>query len=108
MTKIAPAKTKQAKNKKYILVRYGKMNLLGLFEHRQTNIPKVDSHVVVKTSRGIELGHLVGGLCSYKTGHFKLSQNQIKKYFDDSQIEFSNKPAGRMVRFASPDDVNEA
>ena len=108
MTKITPVKTKQAKNKKYILVRYGKMNLLGLFEHRQTNIPKVDSHVVVKTSRGIELGHLVGGLCPYKAGHFKLSQSQIKKYFDDSQIEFSNKPAGRMVRFASPDDVNEA
>jgi cell fate regulator YaaT (PSP1 superfamily) len=62
---------------------------------------------VVKTNRGLELGQLVGQLCPYKAGHFKLSQEQVKKYFDDSEIDCSCAPAGKFVRYATAEDIGE-
>ena len=56
MTDTAAIKPKQAKNKKYMLVRYGRMNTLGWFEHHENNIPKLPCRVVIKTERGLELG----------------------------------------------------
>ena len=56
-----------------MLVRCGRMNMLGLFEHYETKVPKVDTRVVVKTDKGLELGYLVGQLTSYKAGQFRLS-----------------------------------
>ena len=40
MTEKQETKPKQAKSKKYMLVRYGRMSSLGFFEHNETNIPK--------------------------------------------------------------------
>jgi cell fate regulator YaaT (PSP1 superfamily) len=107
MTEAATIKSKQAKNKKYMLVSYGRMNTLGWFEHQETNIPKLPSRVVVKTSRGLELGHIVGQFCPYKWGHFRLSQDQIRKYFDDSEIDLTIEEAGKFIRFATADDLSE-
>ena len=55
---------------------------------------------MVKTERGLELGHLVGQVC-YKAGQFKLSPEQVKEYFDKSEIELSVAPAGKVIRFAT-------
>jgi len=107
MAKTAATKPKQAKGKKYMLVRYGRMDALGLFEHHETYIPKVPTRVVVKTDKGLELGHLVGRFGPYKGGQFKLSADQIEKYFSDSDIEFSGKPVGKVIRYATADDVSE-
>lgn len=107
MSKTRAAKPKQAKHKKYMLVRYDRMNTLGWFEHHEMHIPKVPTRVVVKTDRGLELGQLVGQHCPYRGGHFRLSQEQIKKYFDDSDVDSSIKPTGRFVRYATPDDISE-
>jgi cell fate regulator YaaT (PSP1 superfamily) len=107
MPKAAAAKPKQAKNKKYMLVRYGRMNTLGFFEHHETGIPKVLTRVVVKTDKGLELGHLVGQLTSYKAGQFKLNSDQIKKYFDDSNIDLSIDQTGKFVRYATAADISE-
>ncbi len=107
MAESTATKPKQAKKKKYMLVRYSRMDTLGWFEHNETQIPKLPSRVVVKTKRGLELGRLVGQLCPYKAGQFKLSQDQIKKYFDDSKIDYSFDPAGRFVRYATADDISE-
>ena len=90
MAKARTRKFKQAK--KYLLVRYGRMNTLGLFEHRQSYTPKVPTRVVVKTEKGLELGYLVGQSGCYRAGHFRLNQDQIKKYFEDSDIDFDEKP----------------
>ena len=81
MAKTAATKPKQVKSEKYMLVRFGRLNTLGFFEHHETQIPKLPRRVVVKTDRGLELGHLVGQLCPYKAGQFKLSQSQVKEYF---------------------------
>ena len=107
MAKTSATKPKQAKHKKYLLVSYSRMGLLGLFEHNESHIPKVPTRVVVKTDRGLELGHLVGQLTTYRGGQFRLSEAQIKQYFDKSDVEILCKPMGRLIRFASAEDISE-
>jgi len=107
MAKATATKSKQAKKKKYMLVRYGQMDALDFFEHQEAHIPKVPARVVIKTDKGLELGSLVGQLCPYKAGQFKLNSEQIKKYFDDSKIDFSCKPAGKFIRYATVEDISE-
>jgi cell fate regulator YaaT (PSP1 superfamily) len=107
MPRSSATKPKQARKKKYMLVRYGRMDLLGWFEHNESRIPKVPSRVVIKTERGLELGELAGQLCPYKAGQFKLSQDQVKKYYKDSEIDCSLSSAGRFVRYATAEDLSE-
>jgi cell fate regulator YaaT (PSP1 superfamily) len=107
MSKAAVTKPKQARNKKYMLVRYSRMNTLGLFEHHETRIPKVDTRVVIKTGKGLELGYLVGQLSSYRAGQLKFDNDQIKKYFDDSNIDISIDQTGKFVRYATAADISE-
>jgi len=107
MAKTSVTRPKQAKNAKYMLVRYGLMGMVGFFEHREPKIPKVNTRVVVKTDRGLELGYLVGQLAGYKGGQFKLNEEQIKKYFRDSDVDFSYESAGKFVRFATSEDIGE-
>jgi cell fate regulator YaaT (PSP1 superfamily) len=107
MTEATPPKPKPVKNRKVLLVRYGHMNNLGLFEHNESQVPKTPARVVVKTDKGLELGHLVGQLSSYKDGRFKLTEEQICCYFTDSEITFPGEPVGKVVRFATPDDISE-
>jgi cell fate regulator YaaT (PSP1 superfamily) len=107
MSQNLETKTKQAKHKKYILVRYGCMSTLGLFEHHEGGIPKVHSRVVVKTNRGLELGYLVGRFSSYKGGQFRLSQEQLKEYFDSDDVDFSPNQIGKFIRYATAADISE-
>ena len=90
-----------------MLVRYGRMRTLGLFEHNEATIPSTPTRVVIKTEKGVELGTIVGGISAYRTGQLKLSDEQLKKYFDDSEIPFTSEPAGRFIRYATPEDINE-
>ncbi|MGA2173137.1 MAG: regulatory iron-sulfur-containing complex subunit RicT, partial [Sedimentisphaerales bacterium] len=90
-----------------MLVRFGQMRILGLFEHNETQIPAVPTRVVIKTEKGLEMGNLIGQLSSYRAGQLKLTDEQIKKYFDDSEIPFDVAPAGRFVRYATAEDINE-
>ena len=90
-----------------MLVRYGRMNTIGFFEHHEMRISKIKPRVVIKTDRGLELGYLVGQLTAYKGGQFKLSNGQIKDYFDDSGIDFSPDRVGKFIRYASSADVSE-
>ena len=101
------AKSKPSKGKKCMLVRYGRMNNLGLFEHEEVHIPKTPTRVVVKTDKGLELGHLVGPSTSYREGRFKLTEEQICSYFANSDINFPNEIAGKVLRIATADDICE-
>ena len=107
MIKNAEPKAKQVRNKKYMLVRYGRMNALGLFEHHEAAIPRQQSEVVVKTIRGLELGYLVGRLTCYKGGQFRLTEEQIRDYFKVSEVEFPLEQTGKFVRFATAADISE-
>ncbi len=107
MTEDTPVKTKPAKSRKFLLIRYGRMNNLGLFEHSETEVPRTPRRVVVKTDKGLELGHLVGQLGYYKDGRFRLSEEQVNSYYVTSEIQFNTEPVGKVVRFATPDDISE-
>jgi cell fate regulator YaaT (PSP1 superfamily) len=101
-------KSKQAKNTKYMLVRYGLMNILGLFEHNESKIPKANTRVVIKTDRGLELGSIVGHLGSYKTGQFRWRDDQIAEYFgSENQVDVNLENIGKFVRFATEADISE-
>lgn len=107
MVKSSDIKSKQTRNKKYMLVRYGRMGTLGLFEHHERTIPKVHTRVVVKTNRGLELGHLVGRLTCYRGGQFRLSEDQIREYFENSNPDFSQSQTGKFIRYATAADISE-
>ena len=107
MANTKTVKSIQAKNRKYMLVRYGRMNLMGLFEHRQPSIPKLPTRVVVKTEKGIQLGSIIGQFTQYKSGQFRLDSSEINEYFNNSQIDLSLRPVGKFIRYASPDDLSE-
>jgi cell fate regulator YaaT (PSP1 superfamily) len=107
MSEIAEVKPQRAKGKKYMLVRCGPMNALGMFEHNEAQIQRTASRVVVKTEKGLELGFLVGQLGSYRDGRFRFSDDQIEKYFGDGDIEFSLERAGKFIRYATSDDIAE-
>jgi len=106
MTKRPATKTKQQKNKT-MLVRYGRMNSLGIFEHREAQIPKTTPRVIVKTEKGLELGNLVGQLCCYRAGQLKLNKAQIKKYFGEGNLEHLQKSSGKFIRYATSADISE-
>jgi len=107
MAKSSETRAKQVKHKKYMLVSYGRMGTLGLFEHQESAAPKTETRVVVKTARGLELGHLVGRLTSYKGGQFRLSEEQMIEYFEGNEVDFPRGPAGKVIRYATAADISE-
>jgi cell fate regulator YaaT (PSP1 superfamily) len=107
MTETPGAKPRLIKGRKYMLVRYGRMNNLGLFEHNESQMPRVPARVVIKTEKGLELGYVIGPPISYRDGRFRLTEEQIGCYYANSEMAFPNEPAGKVIRFATPDDISE-
>ena len=107
MSEVPAAKPRQVRTKKYMLIRYGRMNTVGLFEHNESKIPKLSAGVVVKTERGLELGYIVGPLTFYKGGQIKLTDEQIKSYFGEGGAESSFEQAGKFIRYATTEDISE-
>jgi cell fate regulator YaaT (PSP1 superfamily) len=107
MSKTLETRPRQAKHKKYMLVRYGRMNTLGFFEHREMRISKINPRVVIKTDRGLELGYLVGRLSAYKGGQLRLSEEQILEYFENSDIDLAPGKTGKFIRYATTADLSE-
>jgi cell fate regulator YaaT (PSP1 superfamily) len=97
---------KLAKHKKYMLVRYGRMGSIGWFEHSESHLPRVHTKVIVKTERGLEMGDVIGPHC-YKAGQFKLTDEQVEKYYQDSGAEQVIEPGGTLERFANAQDIHE-
>jgi cell fate regulator YaaT (PSP1 superfamily) len=83
------------------------MNAIGFFEHNEAEVPKGPTRVVIKTDRGLELGHLVGQLGCYKGGQCRLSRSQVRDYYEDSEINLGAQPGGRFIRFATAEDISE-
>jgi len=105
-------KNKKSGSKKYssknlMLVSYGRMGLLGWFEHNQRHVSKIHTKVVVKTDRGLELGRLVGPWC-YRGGHFRQNPEQIRQYYEESGAEQLFSRTGQFMRYATAADINEA
>ena len=93
--------------KKQMLVRYGRMSLMGWFSHEEAHIPKVESKVVIKTARGMEIGDVVGPY-NYKGGNFRCSCDDVKEYYCKKSKESPLTSGGTFVRFASKEDLIES
>ncbi len=106
MAQTEGVKPKGQRNKKLMLVRYGRMGFLGWFEHNESKIPKVDSRVVIKTLRGLELGELVGQF-NYRGGHFKSTPEQVEAYYKNASKDYPLAEGGTFVRFATDADLME-
>ena len=91
-----------------MLVRFGRMNGLGLFEHNETQTPKIDVQVVVKTRKGLELGTIVGALGCYKQGKYRWDPKQVASYYRESDMEMMCEQGGKFVRYATHDDLTDA
>jgi cell fate regulator YaaT (PSP1 superfamily) len=107
MGKRIATKTRQKKNKKYMLVRYGRMNELAWVEHNEAQVPKTPKRIVIKTDKGLELGYLVGQLSPYRKGQFRFSQDQLDEYYRVSEVDFECECSGKFIRYASSADVSE-
>ena len=93
--------------KKLMLARYGRMGLLGWFEHNLSNISKIKTKIIIKTPRGMELGDVVGPF-NYKAGHFKNTCEQVDEYFCKKTKEYPLSGGGAFVRYATKEDLMEA
>lgn len=108
MTQTDAQKSKGQKTRRLMLVRYGKMGLLGWIEHNEPEVPKTPTKVVIKTTRGLELGEVGGSFC-YKSGQFKSSPEQVTTYYNPSDPkEHPIVDGGTFVRFATEEDLREA
>ena len=89
-----------------IAVRHGAMNWIGEFEYKPGTVFSCGAHVVIQSDRGIELGNQVSVSCG-GCAH-SVSRDQIKRYIDNSGPEFFRLRAGRILREATPQDIEEA
>lgn len=89
-----------------VLARYGKMGFIGQFRHSEREIPPHMTHAVIHTNRGIELGEFVAPFCHHR-GTCTISDEQIDAYCASSGPEYPFSRHGRVVRFASQQDIKE-
>jgi cell fate regulator YaaT (PSP1 superfamily) len=86
-------------------VRYGAMNWVGEFRLPPQTILAPRAKVVIQSDRGIEIGEQVPFTChgSDKSA----SRDRIKEYIENSGPEFYRLKAGKVLREASPQDIDE-
>ncbi len=100
-------KSKEFKSNKYLLVRYGKMNLLGYFPHKLGEIPYDATHVIANTDRGMELAEIVKTVLNHKKGSLTISLEQIEAYCKTTDENYPLNRQGRIIRLASQQDIND-
>jgi cell fate regulator YaaT (PSP1 superfamily) len=91
---------------KLMLVKYGRIGLMGWFEHHENHIPLTKKYVVIKTERGLELGEIVG-VHNYKGGQFKSTPEQVNAYYCNCGKDQPIGEGGSFVRFATHEDLHE-
>ncbi|MBN1764396.1 MAG: hypothetical protein JW860_03985, partial [Sedimentisphaerales bacterium] len=89
-----------------MLVRYGKMGLIGQFRHSEREIAPGVTHVVVKTERGLELGQIISPFC-YSKGTCKIREDKMLEYWQESGPSYPVSQHGTIVRFATDMDLND-
>ncbi|MBN1436398.1 MAG: hypothetical protein JW936_04935 [Sedimentisphaerales bacterium] len=93
-------------HERIMLVKYGKMGMLGLFLHEERHIPVTTKYVVVHTERGMEIGELLMPFF-HRKGNCEFSADRIENYCKSSGQNYPLSRNGRFVRFATDQDLNE-
>ena len=102
----SPSGRTTSRRKRAMLVRYGKMGLLGLFGHSEREIPSSVSHVVIRTDRGLELGEIVSPYFQ-RSGVLSIGNDRVVSYCQACGPDYPFTEHGSLVRFATDQDLNE-
>lgn len=86
-------------------VRYGAMRWIGEFSYRPGTVFRCGGKVVIQSDRGLEIGEQVSLTCH--GCERSVSREQIKRYIANSGADFYRLGAGRILRGATPQDLDE-
>ncbi len=86
-------------------VRFGAMSWIGEFSYKSGTTFRCGAKVVIATDRGVEIGQQVSLSCNGCSK--QVTREQILSYVKHSGPEFYKLSAGRILREATPADVNE-
>lgn len=89
------------------VVRYGAMAWVGEFSQKSGLVYACGSRVVVQTERGIELGEPVGAPCEDCGCELLVPRGPLQTYVKNSGPDFCRPRAGRILRVANQQDINE-
>ena len=95
-----------ARRQRSVLVRYGRMGFVGQFRHSEREIPPTQTYVIVHTERGLEVGSIISSFC-YQRGICAISKEKIDHYCEANGPDYPFSRQGRLVRFATDQDLNE-
>lgn len=91
-----------------VVVRYGRMRLIGEFPCQLDRAPGCGTKFVTRTPRGIEIAEMLTTMCSNAGCGASISRKEMLQYIEDSggkRFPFTDK--GRVLRIATPDDLSE-
>ncbi|MCH8215843.1 MAG: hypothetical protein IH892_03620 [Planctomycetes bacterium] len=83
------------------------MHKTGYFDHSESEIPKIDTSVIVKTQKGLQLGSIVGTSTCYSGGKCSCTCGKANDYYEASDTTTRVESLGKFVRFATPEDLRE-
>lgn len=89
-----------------VVVRYGRMGMIGEFPARLDRVPGCGTKFVVKTPRGTEIGEMLTTTCSNGGCGKSLTRREMLDYIENSggrQYPFTT--AGRILRLADVHDL---
>lgn len=89
-----------------VVVRYGRMMQLGLFDYDPAATPAPGTKLVIHTERGTELGTVVIGVSSGDSP-WEIGDEQLRQYLADSGKNYPFTRGGKVVRLANRQDIND-
>lgn len=92
---------------KTLVVRFGRMKLIGEYPFDSSIKPGCGSKVVVKTHRGTELAEVLTSTCPNAGCGKSVSRQQIREYIENSGgKDYPFYDRGRVLRIATMDDLD--
>ena len=90
-----------------IVVRYGSMRLVGEFPYDGPAKPGCGSKLVVRTSRGMEIGEMLTTTCPNSGCGKSVSRGELLEYIEQSGgAQYPFRTDGKILRVASVEDLN--
>ena len=92
---------------KTVVVRFGRMKLIGEYPYQSNVTPGCGSKLVVRTHRGVEIGEMLTSTCANAGCSKSVTRQEMLDFIDRSggrDYPFFNE--GKALRVASVDDLN--
>jgi len=110
-TSAPPAESDAAdRQKKQVVVRYGRMGDLGVFRHDLETPPAPGTMLVVRTERGAELGRVLINIDADEacaSCHGCLGSEALEAYLQANGEDYPFSRRGRVLRVANAQDLND-